>query len=505
MFTKMTPIRFLFDFLEVRVLLLGVTVFLLLFWLLHDRKPRKLPPGPKGWPVLGYIPNMALLAMSGQLPHEALANLGRKYGNVFSMNLCGQLVIVLNDYDSIKEAFSNEDLLDRPKSELFEKGFKGEGVAFASGEPWKQQRKFCLNVFRNFGVGKKSFENFILKETNELLGEISLMKGKPFDPRLPVSNAFSNIICSLVFGRRYEYSDPHFRMLLDMLDECFRLAGAGGIFSMLPAAKYVFFPIQWQILDNIKNFTDFIGDIIKEHQQNLDPNHLNDFLDAYLNEVRLNKQNGVQTEVNESNVMFTVVNLFVAGTETSTSTLRWTLLYLVANPYVQRRVQEELDEVVGRDRLPRYSDRPNLPYTEATLSEATRMASATPFGLPHAASRSTTLKGFNVPQGSILIPNMWAVHNDPKVWPKPSDFRSERFLDDEGRYVRQESLIPFGIGRRFCLGESLAKMELFLFFTHLLHRFHFTLPDNAPPLSFEPIMGGTNNPHPFKIRAIERH
>ena len=273
------------------------------------------------------------------------------------------------------------------------------------------------------------------------------MKGKPFDPRLPVSNAFSNIICSLVFGRRYQYSDPHFRMLLDMLDECFRLAGAGGVFSMLPAAKYVFFPIQWQILANIKSFTDFIGDIIKEHRAHLDPNNLNDFLDCYLNEVQQNKEQGIQTKVNDSNVMFTVVNLFVAGTETSTSTLRWTLLYLVAYPDVQRKVQQELDQVVGRGRMPRVSDRSKLPYTEATFSEACRLACATPFGLPHCASKNTTLKGYSVPQGSILIPNMWAVHNNPDVWSKPKDFRPERFLDEEGQYVKQESLIPFGIGK----------------------------------------------------------
>lgn len=341
------------------------------------------------------------------------------------------------------------------------------GVAFASGEPWKQQRRFCASVFRNFGVGKESFEHFVLSETRELVDEITNKTGSPFDPRIPVSNAFSNIICSLVFGRRYQYKDPHFRHLLDMLDECFRLAGAGGVFSMLPAAKYIFFPIQWQILENIKSFTDFIGEIIAEHRQNLDSDNLNDFLDAYLDEVRRNKERGVRSEVNDSNVMFTVVNLFVAGTETSTSTLRWTLLYLVAHPEVMRKVQVELDEVVGRDRLPRLSDRPNLPYTEATLSEAARVASATPFGLPHAASRHTTLNGFSVPQGTIIIPNMWAVHNNPEVFPKPSEFKPERFLDENGNYVKHDHVIPFGVGKSVNGNSYLITYYVFYFRSQL--------------------------------------
>ena len=119
----------LFGFSELRVFLVGAAIFLLFFWMLHRRQSYrlKIPPGPTGWPLLGYIPNLACMALSGLLPHEALSKLGRRYGNIFSMTLGGQLVVVLNDYDSIKEAFTNEDLLDRPKSELFEKGFKGEG------------------------------------------------------------------------------------------------------------------------------------------------------------------------------------------------------------------------------------------------------------------------------------------------------------------------------------------------------------------------------------------
>lgn len=126
----MGQIRIILDYLDVRTLLIGTVVFLLLSWLIY-REPRKnLPPGPVGWPVLGYIPNLAVLALSGQLPHVVLANLGRRYGNVFSMTLGGQLVVILNDYDTIKEAFSTDDFSDRPRSELFEKGFKGEGKLY---------------------------------------------------------------------------------------------------------------------------------------------------------------------------------------------------------------------------------------------------------------------------------------------------------------------------------------------------------------------------------------
>ena len=148
----------------------------------------------------------------------------------------------------------------------------------------------------------------------------------------------------------------------------------------------------------------------------------------------------------DTQLIFTIGDLFGAGTDTTAVTLRWALLYLLHNPEVLQRVQREIGDVIGSSRMPSMKDKQNLPYTEAVLCEVQRMAVVVPLGVPHACTEDVTLRGYRIPKGTHFMTVLYAAHRDPKVWEDPYRFNPERFLNDEGNFDRGGYLIPFSVG-----------------------------------------------------------
>lgn len=171
-----------------------------------------------------------------------------------------------------------------------------------------------------------------------------------------------------------------------------------------------------------------------------------------------------------------------AGMDTTTITVEWAMAELVRNPRVQQKVQEELDRVVGRDRVMTEADIPNLPYLQCVTKECYRMHPPTPLMLPHKASTNVKIGGYDVPKGASVSVNVWAIGRDPKVWKDPLEFRPERFqeedIDMKGTDYR---LLPFGSGRRICPGAQLAINLVTSMVGQMLQ--HFTL---SPPSGVRP-------------------
>ncbi|XP_058509006.1 cytochrome P450 2K1-like [Solea solea] len=213
----------------------------------------------------------------------------------------------------------------------------------------------------------------------------------------------------------------------------------------------------------------------------------------------------VDTHYHERNLFSTINNLFSAGTDTTASTLRWALLLMAKYPHIQDQVQEELSTVVG-NRQVQIDDRKNLPYTDAVIHETQRLANVVPMALPHKTSRDITFQGYFIKQGTIVFPLLTSVLYDESEWESPHTFNPSHFLDKEGKFIRRDAFLPFSAGRRACLGESLAKMELFLFFTTLLQRFRFTpAPGVAEDdLDLTPSVGFTLTPSPHELCAVSR-
>ncbi|KAK6965386.1 cytochrome P450 2U1-like isoform X2 [Biomphalaria glabrata] len=182
----------------------------------------------------------------------------------------------------------------------------------------------------------------------------------------------------------------------------------------------------------------------------------------------------------------------------------WCLLYMLYYPEVQQKIYKEIVEQIGTERPPNITDKSNLKYLTAVIMEVQRKASIVPLSLPHLCNKDTTLAGYNIPKGTIVMPNLDAIHSSKEIWGDPENFRPERFLDAKGNIIKKEELMPFSIGRRICLGESLAKMELFLYLSTLFQKFEFlsASPDKVPPL--QDTWGLVAAPEHFEIRCVER-
>ena len=324
----------------------------------------------------------------------------------------------------------------------------------ANGKIWTRQRRFTLSTFRDFGIGKSRFQDQIANEVAHLKEELAKNITKPIDPHKYVATAISNVICSVVLGKRFEYTDENFIKLLDDLDAQVEASASAGIVHFVPILANLLPGFKELTLNTSKNISNFIQSIINDHKTNFDRNDLKDYVDVYLNEFNKqsdeNEQDFSSTTLTDQHLLHSVTQLFVAGSETTVTTLRWCFLYMMAYPDIQSRVQEEIDSVVGRNRLPRLSDK--LPFTEATIMEVQRIASIVPIGVPHVAAEDTSLQGFFIPQGTILLSNIWAIHHNEDVWPQPDKFKPERFLKDDGSvHQPEENYAPFSIGKEHYL------------------------------------------------------
>ncbi|XP_033007861.1 cytochrome P450 2J6-like [Lacerta agilis] len=479
-----------------------VLVFLATFLLIADYKkqigPRNYPPGPTPLPFLGN-----LLHTDFKKPHISAGKLAEKYGNVFGLRYGSVRVVVVNGLHLVKEVLvhQGEYFVDRPKAPVLDKLFGSLGVVFSNGLSWKQQRRFALSTLRNFGLGKKSLEERIQEESHFLKEAIEAEKGQPFDPHFQINNAVSNIICSITFGDRFDYHDSRFQKLLHLLDEALLLQGSfwtqlyntiPSVMKYLPGPHHTLFK-KW---DQLKSF---VRGIIEKHKEDWNPSEPRDFIDAYLNEMA--KEDSASS-FHEENLLHSALDLFLAGTETTSTTLRWGLLYMAIYPDIQAKVQAEIDSVIGQSRQPVMDDRDSMPYTNAVVHEIQRISNILPFNVPRLTTKDTTLSGFHIPKGSMLVANLTSVLFDKDEWETPNVFNPGHFLAN-GQFRKRESFLPFSAGKRVCLGEQLARTELFIFFTALIQKFTFQAPKDVT-LSCEFRVGLTLSPLPYRICAFAR-
>ncbi|KAM9385824.1 cytochrome P450 2J6-like [Pholidichthys leucotaenia] len=484
---------------DFKSLLLFTAVFIITADYIKNRRPAGFPPGPWGLPIVGN-----LFSLDYSRAHESMIQLSEKFGNVFSLRMGQRWKVVLNGIEILKEALVTQgDIVEeRPKLPLREERTHGLGVIFSSGLIWKQQRRFALSTLKSFGFGKKSLEPVIVDEFTHCAKDFQNYKGKPFNPHITLNNAVSNIICSLVFGHRFEYGDKKFIKLMQLFAQTIQLQGSiwAQLYNSFPQLmKYL--PGPHEIVK--KNFNDvkaFIGEEMNEHRKTWDPSDSRDYIDCYLNEIQTNKgQNG--STFSEENLIVCVLDLFVAGSETTSTTLRWAFLYMAKYPEIQEKVQAEIDREIGQSRPPSMEDRAKLPYTDAVIHEVQRMGNIVPLSLPHVTNREVQLGGYTIPKGVEIIPNLTSVLFDKNEWETPRTFNPKHFLSEEGKFVKRAAFIPFSAGKRLCLGENLARMELFLFFTSFMQHFTFSMPAGVKPvLDYD--FGITLAPKPYEICAI---
>ncbi|XP_036600753.1 cytochrome P450 2B11-like isoform X3 [Trichosurus vulpecula] len=358
----------------------------------------RLPPGPRPLPFLGNI-----LQMDRHGLLKSFLALRDKYGDVFTIFLGPRPVVVLCGPEAVKEALVEkaEEFSGRAPMMIVDSVIQGQGVIFSNGDTWKTLRRFSLATLRDFGMGKRSIEERIQEEAQCLVEELRKSKGTPLEPTVLFHSITANIICSVVFGERFSYDDNQFQDLLNKFNDTFTIASSlwGQLYEMFSDFLKFFPGSHWRAHNNLTSINAFIAENVEKHKESLDPSAPRDFIDVYL--LRMEKEKGIaNTEFHYKNLIITVMSLFFAGTETTSTTLRYGCLLLLKYPRVAEKVQEEIDQVIGRNRLPEIKDRAKMPYTDAVIHEIQRFSDLLPMGVPHSVTQDTSFRGYLIPKGS---------------------------------------------------------------------------------------------------------
>ncbi|XP_045203041.2 cytochrome P450 2J2-like [Mercenaria mercenaria] len=467
-----------------------------------------LPPGPLRIPLIGNTWWLLYQQSKRKRLPVAVFEASKDYGDVMHFTLGREHIVFIHGYDAIHEAFvaNATNFSSRPSRLMKTVDEDGLGVVMQSGKPWKILRKFTLQSLKDFGVGKSSLEEKIAFEIDAATAVLKEANGSPTDVRLLTSMIITNVIYGIIFGKRYEYTDSKFGTVIENLDTIFHAGAPIDIASLVP--KFVYKLLQNKEREqgkaaNIKAtkwVKDHINKEIEEHEKTFDANSIRDFVDLFIQAKYEESEKDLFTL---DNLYYVIMDLFIAGSETTSNTLNWTILYMQEYPEIQQKCQNEIQEKYG-ERPVKWADRGTLPYVEATLLEIQRVANIAEFSVPHTNENEATLRSYRIPKDSIVQANLLSSHMDPRYWDEPQQFKPERFLQD-GKIKKNKAFMPFSVGPRMCLGENLAKMEIFLTFTNFLQRFTFKAENEDTRHSFECIFEQlTCAPLPYKTRPISR-
>ncbi|KFK30358.1 hypothetical protein AALP_AA7G251000 [Arabis alpina] len=435
------------DFTQVLILSF---LFLLIFLFTRSNRKLNLPPSPGfSWPLIGH------LHLLKPPLHRTFLSLSQSIGNapIFDLRLGNRLVYVITSRSLAEECFTKNDvvLADRFKFIVSKHvGYNATHLLAASyGDHWRNLRRIAaveifsthrLNSF--LYIRKDEIRQLILRLSRDSLHGFVEVEMKTL-----LTNLASNNIIRMLAGKRYYGDDNNdeAKLVRQLVSEVVTSAGAGNPADYLPVLRWV-----TNYEKRIKNlgyrFDAFLQRLVDEKRAEKEKGQT--MIDHLLS--LQETQPEYYTDVIIKGLILTLI---VAGTDTSSVTLEWAMSNLLNHPEILKKARIEIDDTIGLDRLVDEPDIVNLPYLQNIVSETLRLYPAVPLLLPHVASEACKVGGYDVPSGTMVLINAWAMHRDPKLWEDPEMFKPERF-EKEGE---AEKLMPFGMGRRACPGAGLAQ------------------------------------------------
>ncbi|XP_061601327.1 steroid 17-alpha-hydroxylase/17,20 lyase [Cololabis saira] len=498
--------------------LLVFTVAGLALLALHLRLKRagrsQEPPNLPSFPLIGSL----LSLRSPHPPHLLFKELQKKYGQTYSLMMGSHRVVIVNQHVHAKEVLLKRGKVfaGRPRTVTTDVLTRnGKDIAFGNYSPtWRFHRKIVHGALCMFGEGSASIERIICVEAQSLCSVLSEAAGAgvALDLSPELTRAVTNVICSLCFNSCYCRGDPEFEAMLSYSQGIVDTVAKDSLVDIFPWLQ-IFPNADLHLLKHCVAIRDkLLQKKYDEHKADYSDHVQRDLLDALLRAKRSAENNntaeigGESVGLSDDHLLMTVGDIFGAGVETTTTVLKWAVTYLIHHPEIQSRIQDELDVNIGVDRSPQLSDRGGLPYLEATIREVLRIRPVSPLLIPHVALSDTSIGDFTVRKGTRVIINLWALHHDEKEWDNPDVFDPGRFLNSKGTglSIPSSSYLPFGVGIRVCLGEALAKMELFLFLSWILQRFTLSVPPNHSLPSLEGKFGVVLQPVKYTVKATPR-
>lgn len=467
-------------------------------------KPSNYPPGPSRLPIVGntFLLKKLSKKLGGQ--YLALMKLSKDYKtNILGLKLGSDQYVVVFGRKLVQEIFTREEFQGRPDGFFIRLRTMGtrKGITMTDGPLWQEQRNFAQKQLRQLGFGQLAMENLIKDELKTLLAELGEER-ENVSLNKNISTAVLNVLWTITGGKQFSKDENRLDELLNLLRERSRAFDmAGGLLNQLPWMRFICPDYcGYNVIQslNTKLFQLFT-EIIVEHQKTLTSEN-RDFIDAYLHE----KEESKSGYFNVDQLVAICLDFFIAGALTTSYTLDFAVLATVSNPHVQNRLHQELDKVLQRKQIPSMDDKGRLPYVEALLLESQRFQHVVPTAGPRRVLRDTTLDKYFIPKNSIVLMSLSSIHHDSQRWKDPEVFRPERYLTDKGEFIQDEGLCTFGLGKRRCPGEALAKNFLFLAFATLFHFYKISFPEGKEPSSKKPLAGILVTPQPYTVSLKAR-
>ncbi|CAH3154020.1 unnamed protein product [Porites evermanni] len=434
----------------------------LLHYLMVLYEFRNMPPGPRftALPVLG---NIFSLKFRADKLSDRFRSLRQNYGGVSSLRIGSHKLVMASTPEAVKEILVTRS------------------ADFAGRQ-------------RTYSLKERTLEQ----------------QGKHFDPADCLQRSVADVICGITFHEGSDTTNPDINRLLKLNVHRFSSTKDYQLVVLLDFfhfAKYLPLKVYDRVHQNCYEIFNIIRKLMTERNKSFDPTEpVGDFMSALLRARSDFRTECVSDEeraalLSDDYFVSCMEDMFVGGYETTSTALRWIMSFLAQHPQYQMDMQNQMDEAVG-DRRPSLNDRPNLPLVQAAILEALRLGNVVPLAVPHVAVTDTILCGYRVPKDTIVFADTESVHLDPKCWEDPTLFNPYRYIDADGELMtNQGNFYPFGAGRRVCAGESLAKIELFLFVALLVHNFTFIAGEGHPPKAKASI---TQFPTSYTIRVIPR-
>ncbi|CAI0476834.1 unnamed protein product [Linum tenue] len=464
-----------------------IAVSIVAFWLMKKgnktRQAAPLPPGPRGLPVIGYLPFLGIHL------HKSFTQLARDYGPIYKLWLGHKLYVVISSPSLVKQVRDHDvTFADRyPSTASKIISFGRNDIAFCPyGAEWRKLRKVFV---RELMSSARLNASYVLRKRHveKAIKDVYQKKtGKALDFGQFAFMLISNTVLSMLWGSTAhgEQGEMLSSQIRGVAEESMVLQGAPNISDLIPSlARFDLQGLERKIHVTFRRLDQIVSSIIEERRKLGEGNSVGEEAKDLL-QVLLDLNNhgdyAAESSITDNQIKGILVqDSMIGGTDTTSTTIEWTMAELMQHPDAMQKVHKELDEVIGRSNAVEEFHLPRLHYLEAAIKEAFRLHPALPLLVPRCPTEDCQIGRYTIPKGATVFINAYAMHRDPQLWDSPLEFRPERFLDENAAkfdYLGNSSqYFPFGTGRRVCPGIPMAEKMLNYILASLLHSFEWKL------------------------------
>nr|XP_043636636.1 cytochrome P450 Tp4149-like [Erigeron canadensis] len=461
---------FLISFITLMILIIQI-----IFPLDPKKKKLNLPPSPRKLPIIGNLHQLS------SNPHRSLHAISQKHGPIMLLHLGSVPTLVASSAEAAQEILKTQDLsfCSRPKftiPSIITYGCKDIALS-PYGEHWRQLKSIAVvHLLSNSRV--KSFQKVRVKEISRTIDILEKSCGSLVDLSALLFSLSNNIICTVAIGGTYDGSK-----LVNLLNEFLDLLIVFSVGSLVPWLGWIdrVSGVVGRAEKNAKEFDEFLEGLIEDHvNKKRSGGHQSDDQEESFIGILLDvqKDNTINFKIQRDSIKALILDMFAGGTDTTSTTVEMAISELVRHPLIMKKLQQEVTEVAKGRSMIIDVDLEKMPYLTAVVKETLRLHPPAPLLTPRMSTQDVKLLGYDIPEGTQVLVNAWAIGRDPALWEDPNEFRPERFLNNLIRYKGQQfNWLPFGAGRRECPGIQFGVVVTELVLANIISRFDLALPN----------------------------